>query len=489
MDQTARFQADVSDLAILSNALLADAGDPSRSWLESPPPYVDALPVAVYACDADGVIRWFNHEAITLWGRAPGRRDSEQRFCGSYRLFRLDGEPLAPEQTPMAQVLSRGVAVHDVEAIVERPDGSRLIARVHVEPVFDRQGRLLGAINCFEETTALHQAREVVASSDRRLRALLDALPVAIYTIDAEGMIVSFNPPALALWGTRPVRGSNQWSERWQLRDADGQPLPMALCPVAAAMRELPAVRSDAWLAHADGRLIPVRVQPKPLRDGDGRVSGAVITLTDTSVRRAAERRQRVLLDEVDHRVRNVLATVQSLALQTFGDSERVAPALLDVFSRRLIALSRAHDRLGRAMWRGAELRGLLREMLEMFEPAESGRIVLHGPRVELPPRHALALAMLVHELAANAADHGALSCPDGSLSIDWHLLDGEPRRLALTWLESGGPPVGPPQRSGFGRRLFERSIHDELRGEGSMAFDPGGVRCQWCVPLPPQEP
>ena len=134
--------------------------------IDTPPALIEALPLAAYACDAKGRVRWFNAKAAEVWGREPAIGDHAELFCGSYRLWTLDGRSLGRGQTPMAHVLATGVAIAGVEAVVERPDGSRITAMVHIEPIKDRDGRMVGAINCFHDTSASHQNGE--AESRRR---------------------------------------------------------------------------------------------------------------------------------------------------------------------------------------------------------------------------------------------------------------------------------------------------------------------------------
>ena len=142
--------------------------------LALPPPYIENLPVAIYACDAKGRVRWFNRKAAELWGREPRLADSTELFCGSYRLWTLDGQAIGRGQTPMAHVLETGERIAGVEAVIERPDGSRVVAMVHIDPVKDDRGRVLGAINCFHETTAMRRAEEDAETQQRTLLSELN---------------------------------------------------------------------------------------------------------------------------------------------------------------------------------------------------------------------------------------------------------------------------------------------------------------------------
>src|SRR5690242_20510964 len=135
---------------------------PSAVAFHEPPEFLEMLPVAIYACDRHGRILWFNSRATEIWGRKPRLRDDSEKYCGSYRLF-FDEKEIARHETPMAAVLRTGIAVHGLEGRVERPDGSSVWATVNIEPVKDEDGRLIGAINCFQETTAMHDAAAAMA--------------------------------------------------------------------------------------------------------------------------------------------------------------------------------------------------------------------------------------------------------------------------------------------------------------------------------------
>jgi two-component sensor histidine kinase len=204
--------------------------------------------------------------------------------------------------------------------------------------------------------------------------------------------------------------------------------------------------------------------------------------LVDISERKKAENEQKILIDELNHRVKNTLATVQSLA----GQTARHADGLQDFgerFEARLLALSRAHDLLTRHHWKDAPLDLLAQEVLTPMASRAAGQIKINGPSVVLDPRTALSLTMTLNELATNAIKYGALSSEMGMLSVKWH-LEGEGAKLVLDWLEVGGPPVSAPTRRGIGSRLMERCIERDLAGEFDLAFEPAGVTCRIIVPV-----
>jgi len=200
-----------------------------------------------------------------------------------------------------------------------------------------------------------------------------------------------------------------------------------------------------------------------------------------TAENEQAREHQRLLLNELNHRVKNTLSTVQSIALQTARQTD--APdAFTTAFEGRLLSLSKTHSALMAEDWEGAPLREVLENELNHFG---EGRIGLSGPPVMLPPRSALALGLVAHELATNAAKYGALSAPTGAVTVDWR-IDGtaEPPRVALTWTERGGPPAATPSRRGFGTRLIERSLIAELGGDVEIAYRPEGFTLSTSFPL-----
>ena len=221
----------------------------------------------------------------------------------------------------------------------------------------------------------------------------------------------------------------------------------------------------------------------QPILGPDGEAAGVFVEGSDVTDRVRAEQQQKLLLDELNHRVKNTLATVQSIAAQTLRTSPDPA-TFNQAFESRLLALSSTHDLLTASSWRGADLRDIL---LAEFRPHGTERYRLEGPDLGLSPARALALGLLFHELATNAAKYGALSSPEGCVKVTWGLEDaGGEDRLVITWTEEKGPKVGPPTRKGFGSRLIERSLKGELGGEATLDYRQDGLHCQVILPLKP---
>jgi two-component sensor histidine kinase len=210
--------------------------------------------------------------------------------------------------------------------------------------------------------------------------------------------------------------------------------------------------------------------------------TGCAVDITETKV---SQQQQTTLIHELNHRVKNTLATVQSIAAQSLRADKKLGEARL-AFESRLFALSRAHDVLTQESWQAADLGEIVERAVEPYCGQGSSRFTIKGPDVRLQPQSALAFAMALQELATNAAKYGALSAADGHVDIAWSLEahPGGPR-LSFRWHESGGPLVSPPSRRGFGSRLIERTLAHDTNGHVEVSYAPSGLSLAVTVPLP----
>ena len=431
---------------------------------------MDALPGAIYLCAPDGRVIRFNRAAAELWGRSPKTGDPQERFCGSYRLFRTGGTPLPHDQCPMATALRTGESFHNLEVVAEQPSGQRLTLLVNIAALKDEAGRVTGAINCFQDITERKQ-------SERRFREMIDALPTAIYTTDAEGRITHFNPAAAAFAGRVPKLGSDEWCVTWKLYYPDGTPMPHDQCPMAQALRTgRPILGAEAIAERPDGTRVWFTPYPTPLRDDAGRIVGAINMLVDITERKRAEQHMWLLSRELEHRVKNILTTAIALARLTKADTIKdFAQALIG----RLQTLASAQSLLAASRWQGASLQRLIEEELAAFTNV-GDRVAVSGPALELAPDAAQTVAMIVHELTTNATKYGALSRPAGKIAVEWN-LDRE--RLSLHWREMGGPAVKPPANLGFGSQLIETTL-PALNGEIHYDWNAEGLACTVRIPV-----
>jgi len=218
----------------------------------------------------------------------------------------------------------------------------------------------------------------------------------------------------------------------------------------------------------------------QPIRGSDGAVVGIFVQGHDVTDVVMADERQKLMIDELNHRVKNTLATVQSIAIQT-SRSHADPAGFAEAFQSRLLALSHTHDLLTRRHWAGADLRAILEHETEAHGPH---RISLNGPAVDLDPPAALSLGMIFHELATNATKYGALTAGNGRVLIDWRLVDHADPKLSVEWREVGGPRIEPPTHRGFGSRLIERNIRHDLAGELTTDYSPDGFKAEFSIPM-----
>jgi len=436
------------------------------------------LPVPMCGTDAEGRIFGFNRRAIELWGREPAVGESVDPF---FARNQQEERARGVSESPVAFVLRTGVPLHGKETMVVREDGRRLACMVHIDPVEDEDGRRIGTVGCFIDVTERKRSQDKLAERERWFRELLEALPTAIYTTDAQGRVTFFNQAAMDFAGHRPVLGSDEWCVTAKLYTADGRPLPHDQCPMALALKEERPVRGVQAIAERpDGTRVPFLPYPTPLFDDEGNLLGAVNVLVDLSEPKAAEQRLELLASEVDHRAKNILAVVQAAVQLTRGDD-------LDHFRTalqgRIDALARAHSSLANNRWKGASLNELVDEELAAFP----GRTTAHGPSLLLQPAAAQSIAMALHELATNAAKYGALSSTEGALRVTWSF--DAARGLSLRWVKRGGPPVRAPKRAeprardgGIGTSLIERMLRQH---GGAARFDwyREGLECELSLP------
>ncbi len=441
---------------------------------------LDMLPIATFVCDAAGVILQYNQRAVQIWGRAPQPGQTHEQFTADVRFFDLDGTPL--KRSGFAEVVASGKPARDLERLVERADGTRIIVSLNIDPLRNAKGEIIGAVNCFLDVTERKRVDAALLEQEQRLAATYEHAAIGISEVAPDGTFLRVNEAICRITGfSREHLLCNRLFTHTHPDDAE---------PDREGFRKQVAGELDFYsvekrFIRKDGRLIWMSVRSSPVRDADGRLLYLVRVVQDITERKAAEQRQRLLIDELNHRVKNTLATVQSLASQ----SARGAPtpaAFRDSFEGRLIALSKAHDQLTRHHWENADLRELLTGSLAPYAGPE--RLVLRGEDVVLRPRAVLTLAMAFHELATNAAKYGALAASGGRIEIRWQpvKLEGSDGRalLQIAWQEEGGAPVSEPTQRGFGSKLIEGSVQAELGGSARLVFAPEGLRCEMLIPL-----
>ena len=332
---------------------------------------------------------------------------------------------------------------------------------------------------------ALQAAAAAVRERTHELEIVLATVPAAVwFTYDGEVRHVARNRFAAELMGLdeeadRALEGAIP-AGIGVLQD--GRPLEPEAMPLQRAMRGERVEDEEYTFVFPDGATRTLLTSATALRDDAGSIIGAVAVSLDISERKQSEEQRRLLIHELNHRVKNTLATVQSIALQTLRGAASLSDAG-NALTDRLVALAKAHDVLTRESWEGAELHDIVAEATRPH--AGPDRFVVNGPPVWLTPALGLSVALILHELATNAAKYGALSTENGSVAISWDVIGslGDPR-LRLRWAERGGPPVRPPARQGFGSRLIRRSHSAEMGGTATIDYAPDGVVCVLEMPI-----
>ena len=217
------------------------------------------------------------------------------------------------------------------------------------------------------------------------------------------------------------------------------------------------------------------------LKSEDDRPLGFATISQNIDSRKQDDDRMELLIDELNHRVRNTLAIVNAIATQTMKHTPSVEE-FRRAFGGRITALAKTHTLLATKRWSASTLHELIVQQLEPYTRDRADAVRIGGPRLLVNPKQALTLSLVMHELAANAAKYGALSVPHGRVEIGWQI--GPERSLRLSWQEVGGPRVAPPSRRGFGSQLIEFNIAHEFGGEARLDYRPAGAECVLTIPL-----
>lgn len=327
------------------------------------------------------------------------------------------------------------------------------------------------------ERIRTEEARDALLADSLRLAAIVESSDDAIISKDLNGIIASWNKGAERLFGYRA-------------EEVVGKPVTILMPPerVTEEPAILARIRSGERMDHyetvrrrKDGTLLDISLTISPVKDGTGRIVGASKIARDITEKKRMEQQRDLMVAELSHRVKNTLATVISIARQSFAHPD--AAQASSSFEARIRALAQTHSRLAESNWSGVPLQTLLSDECAPYQREDGDNVRLSGPDVFLNARAALSLGLAIHELVTNAAKYGALSIKNGVVDLAWSIKPEE-QLLCLHWRESGGPPVAPPPRSGFGRLLLQRALASDLGGRVKTEFLPAGLRCTISLPL-----
>jgi PAS domain S-box-containing protein len=312
-----------------------------------------------------------------------------------------------------------------------------------------------------------------LAEAKQRIELALRGSPISVFSQDQHLRFTwAHNPPV----GISPEQLQGK-------TDADVMPAEAAETIMAAKRKAMASGETQRLETDFEllGRKRSFYLVIEPLRDAHDNILGATSVAVDISERKANEIQLRLLLRELTHRSKNLLAVIHAIARQTASRTRSVED-FLDRFSARLVAIGCSHDLLIADDWHGASLRMLIEQQLGGHTERFGEQIAIEGEDVMLKPEAVQNLGLALHELATNAQKYGSLSDPEGRVSIRWQFCE-EASKLRLTWQEKGGPPVAPPERSGFGRAMIETVVSQALDGDVTLSFPPKGVRCEIVIP------
>jgi PAS domain S-box-containing protein len=376
-------------------------------------------------------------------------------------------ESLRPGGTPY-NVEFRG-------AVPAEDGGVRWLAS-HGAVLCDESGQALRATGIVRDITHEQRAEEALRESEERFRTMANSAPVAIWVNGADGGCQFVNHSYLEFFGKadEDVLGFG-WTPSAHPDDEAAY-----VAAYLEAVRQRATFNAEARFARADGEYRWLHSTGEPRFDASGEYLGHIGISRDITERKRAEQHQRLLIDELSHRAKNLLAIVQGVARQSFRPGAK-PEEMVTAFEGRLGALGAAHDILTRQRWEAAPISELIGATVAAVSPGD-GRFDLQGEDLLLPPKTGVSLAMAVHELATNALKYGSLQSRRGRVVVRWSRAGD---RLRFEWREQDGPPVEPPTHRGFGTKMIKRGLAAELGGKVEMEFLREGVRCTVDAPLP----
>ena len=423
---------------------------------------MDSTDIATVFLDKDLRIKNFTPAIANIFPLREGDRDRP--------LSHIVSQLIDSDLTADATKVQRTLATVEREVQIKR-DGVTFTLLMRIRPYRTVDDRIDGVVITFVDINAMTLANVELA----RFAALARSSGDAIVGLSLDGVVTTWSVGAEHLLGyTSAEMVGRNISTLAPPGHEDEQSGLLQHIRCGEEIAPFDTVRQ-----HKDGRLVPVAIRAAPILSPQKVPTGISMTLRDISERKKSEEHKTLLNRELSHRVKNSLTVIQSIAQHTLRSTPDPA-AFADAFQGRLQALASAHEILTTADWAGAEFKALARQQLAPYLSNGDARLELNGPVVVLDPEIATSLALILHELATNASKYGALSVPAGSVSLAWNVNTNDTSpRLHITWRETGGPPVNPPTRRGFGSQLIEISGL-----EVEQNFAPSGLICDLEIAL-----
>jgi PAS domain S-box-containing protein len=422
---------------------------------------------AIISKTLDGKITSWNAGAQRIFGY------TAEEMIGKHITTLIPPELYGEEEEIIAR-LSRGERIEHFETTRVSKDGRRHDISLTISPMRDSSGKIIGASKIARDITE-RRKHEIDLS---RLAAIVSSSDDAIVSKTLQGFVTSWNIGAERIFGYRSEEMLGRHITTLippELHEEEERIIAQLACGERIEHYETVRIAKD-------GRRVDISLTVSPIRDSSGQVVGASKVARDVTDRKRAEETQRLLLDELNHRIKNTLATVQAIATQTLRRAKDPS-SFVTAFNGRIQSLSRAHALLTGGSFQGADIQQLVRDQL-LLGGQPDPRIAWAGPSVLLEGQVALHLALVLHELGTNARKHGALSAPSGQVSARWEVRSNAGPRLVFDWRESGGPKVKAPASRGFGSLLIEQSLQTH-GGIVSVSYVETGLVCTIDLPLP----
>ncbi|MGH6920963.1 MAG: sensor histidine kinase, partial [Geminicoccaceae bacterium] len=364
---------------------------------------------------------------------------------------------------------------YDMEFRIQRQDGQVRWIRNHGLPTFDQAGQPVSLIGTARDITARKEADEQL----RKFAFLANNSHDFIGMCDLAGRPFFVNEAGLALVGLEHMDDALKVSLEDFFFPEDRALITEEFLP--SVLREGHGTIEVRFRHFKTDEPVWMSYSVFTLKDENDQPLGFATISQDIDARKQNEERMELLIDELNHRVRNTLAIVNAIATQTLKHTPSVQDFRI-AFGGRITALAKTHTLLATTKWSASTLHDLIVQQLEPYTKGRADALVISGPRLLVNPKQALTLSLVMHELAANAAKYGSLSVPTGRIEVRWQIDPG--RSLRLTWQEVDGPRVAKPTRRGFGSQLIEFNIAHEFGGEARLDYPPAGVECVLTIPL-----
>ena len=440
---------------------------------------LEALPAAIQTTDTVGRITYCNQAAVDLWGVRP--EVGKDTLYSLYRLYYQDGTPISDQDEPLRASLCAGAKLPGQELILERTDGKRIPIISSPSPLSDEAGGVVGAVQMYLDISERKRAEEALAERNAQFELAQKAARVGCYTYDISAQTMRFSRASAASKGVSESIlevTADQWRARVHRDDFER----LRTQHISAFKEQRREIVNEFRFVRPGGEVRWMEVRSLIAYNHAGRaerMTGVFIDITD---RRKAEDQKSLLIAELDHRVKNVLACVAAVA-QRSRECSSSADGFLEVLNGRINSLAKTHALLSRSHWEGVDLGELIRSELAFCANDET--VLIEGPGVGLAAEATQPLAMVLHELVTNAAKYGALSNGSGHVLVRWRRQPngGSVRKLVLEWRETGGPPLAASNASGFGTSVIRDLIPYELGGAVEYELAREGCRCRLEIP------